>query len=86
LRAAAPSPLPLHQQSVVLHIALSAKLAIKVIIYGAESHFYGKNDNRFGLILGQLAILKKKFWADYEQLLRAVFSCFQGQKEYLKLF
>ena len=32
----------------------------------------------FGLILGQLAILKKN-WADYEQLLRSVFSCFQGQ-------
>ena len=37
----------------------------------------------FGLILGQLAILKKK-GTDYEQLLRAVFSCFQGQKNYLK--
>ena len=24
---------------------------------------------------------KKKFWADYEQLLRVVFSCFQGQKK-----
>ena len=35
---------------------------------------------RFVLILGRLAILKKKIWADCEQLLRAVFSCFQGQK------
>ena len=26
-------------------------------------------------------VLKKKFWADYEQLLRVVFSCFQGQKK-----
>ena len=26
-------------------------------------------------------VLKKKFWADYEQLLRAVFSCFQRQKK-----
>ena len=34
----------------------------------------------FGLILGRLAILKKN-WADYEQLLRAVFSCFHGQKK-----
>ena len=25
-------------------------------------------------------VLKKKSWADYEQLLRVVFSCFQGQK------
>jgi hypothetical protein len=37
---------------------------------------------RFGLALGQLALLKKKqIWADYEQLLRVVFSCFQGQKK-----
>ena len=34
---------------------------------------------RFGLVLGQFAILKKKIRADYEQLLRAVFSCFHGQ-------
>ena len=25
--------------------------------------------------------LKQKFWADYEQLLRLVFSCFHGQKK-----
>ena len=24
---------------------------------------------------------KKNFWANYEQLLRAVFSCFHGQKK-----
>ena len=35
---------------------------------------------RFGLVLGLLAILKEIFWADYEQLLREVFSCFLGQK------
>jgi hypothetical protein len=35
---------------------------------------------RFGLILGWLAILKKKMGADYEQLLRLVFSYFRGQK------
>ena len=29
-------------------------------------------------------LLKKKIQADYDQLLRAVFSCFQGQKKYLK--
>ena len=35
---------------------------------------------RFGLDLGRLALLKKN-WANYgEQLLRSVFSCFQGQK------
>ena len=37
---------------------------------------------RFVLILGRLAVLKKN-WADYEQLLRLVFSCFHGQKKML---
>ena len=35
----------------------------------------------FGLDLGRLAVLKKRVWEDYEQLLRVVFSCFQGQKK-----
>ena len=35
---------------------------------------------RFGLDLGQLAVLKKGVWADYQ----GVFSCFQGEKN-LKL-
>ena len=40
-----------------------------------------KQELRFGLDLGRLAVLKRKrVWADYEQLLRVVFSCFQGQK------
>ena len=30
--------------------------------------------------------LKKGVWADYEQLSRVVFSCFQGQKNYYLLF
>ena len=34
----------------------------------------------FGVVLGRLAILKKKLGDDYEQLLTAVFSCFHGQK------
>ena len=29
-------------------------------------------------------VLKKKVGADYEQLLRVVFSCFQGQKKIMK--
>ena len=29
---------------------------------------------------------KKRFWADYEQLLRVVFSCFHGQKKFLNVF
>ena len=43
---------------------------------------------RFGLILGRLAMLKKKLGADYEQLLtlRAVFHCFHGQKKNLIFF
>ena len=28
---------------------------------------------------GPVGITEKKNWADYEQLLRSVFSCFQGQ-------
>jgi hypothetical protein len=37
---------------------------------------------RFGLVLGQLAILKKNggLISDYEQLLRVVFSFFSGAK------
>ena len=35
---------------------------------------------RFGLILGRLAIMKKKIGTDYEQLLSVFFSCSQGQK------
>ena len=38
---------------------------------------------RFGLVLGQLAALKKKIWANYEQLLRAGF---HGQKKCLTFF
>ena len=41
---------------------------------------------RFGLDLGQLAVLKKRVWADYEQLLRLIFSCFQGQVFFLFFF
>ena len=35
---------------------------------------------RFGLDLGRVALLKKNISADYEQLLRPVFSSFRGQK------
>ena len=40
---------------------------------------------RFGLDLGRLAVLKKRVWANYEQLLRVFFSYFQGQKKVLNL-
>ena len=47
----------------------------------AQGDIFMEQNMRFGLILGRLAILKKKDGgADCEQLLRAVFSCFQGQK------
>ena len=41
---------------------------------------------KFGLDLGRLAVLKKKVWADYEQLLRAFFFKFSGAKSNLKFF
>ena len=41
---------------------------------------------KFGLDLGWLAVLKKRVWADYEQLLGGLFLCFQGQKKLLKFF
>jgi hypothetical protein len=40
----------------------------------------------FGLVLGQLAILKRTLEADYEQLLRVAFSCFHGQKNNFEFF
>jgi hypothetical protein len=39
--------------------------------YGTEIEIWAR--------LGRLAVLKKKVWANYEQLLRVVFSSFQGQ-------
>ena len=39
-----------------------------------------KQELRFGLDLGRLAV-EKNVWADYEQFLRVVFSCFQGQNK-----
>ena len=36
---------------------------------------------RFGLDLGRLALLKKRVWADYEQLLRVVFFMFSVAKK-----
>ena len=43
----------------------------------AKGDIFMEQKMLFGLVLGQLAILKEN-WADYEQLLRAVFSCFNG--------
>ena len=45
----------------------------------AVSNFYGTEIEIWaGLLFG---ITEKNIWADYEQLLRAVFSCFQRQKK-----
>ena len=33
---------------------------------------------------GPVGNIEKKVWADYEQLLRVFFSCFQGQKNVKK--
>ena len=56
---------------------------------GNQSHYievtqgaiFMEQKMRFGLVLGRLAILAKKIRANYEELLRVVFSCFQGQKK-----
>ena len=45
----------------------------------AQGDIFMEQKMWFGLVLGRLAILKKKVWADYEQLLRTVFSCFRVQ-------
>ena len=46
----------------------------------AQGVIFMEQRMRFGLVLGQLAILKKRLGANYEKLLRVVFSCFQGLK------
>jgi hypothetical protein len=46
-----------------------------------QGTIFMEQNMRIGLILGQLAILKKKFWVDYEPLLRAVFFMFSGAKK-----
>jgi hypothetical protein len=67
-------------------------LTLKTPQYGgySQSHYrevprweiFMEQELRFGLELGRLSVLKKKrVWADYEQLLRVVFSFFQGQKK-----
>ena len=52
--------------------------------YTNQSHYrevpgwevFMEQELRFGLDLGRLALLKKNIWADYEQLLKPVFSSF----------
>jgi hypothetical protein len=52
----------------------------------AQGDILMEQQMRFGLVLGQLAILKKRLGDDYYKLLRMVFSCFQGQKNNSKFF
>ena len=60
-------------------LARETKVTIEIL------WIFMERELRFGLDLGQLAVLKKRVWADYEQLLRVVVSCFQGQKN-VKIF
>jgi hypothetical protein len=46
-------------------------------------HFYG-TENVIWAGFGPIGNTEKKVWADYEQLLRTVFSCFWVQKNYKK--
>ena len=48
------------------------------------SHFYGI-EYEIWAYFGPVGNTEKKFWADYEQLLRALFSCFQGQNFFLNI-
>ena len=47
----------------------------------AQGDIFIEQKMRFGLVLGQLAMLKKKLGADYEQLLRVFFFMFSGAKK-----
>ena len=59
----------------------------KVIIEKSRcGRFFMEQELRFGLDLSRLAVLKKGVWADYYQLLRVVFPCFQEQKNVKSFF
>ena len=63
------------------------------ILQGNQSHYREvprweilmKQELRFWLDLGRLVVLKKRVWANYEQLLKVFFSCFRGKKN-VKIF
>ena len=48
----------------------------------SQGDIFMKQKMWYGLVLGQLAILTKKIWVDYEHLLKAFFSCFHGQIQF----
>ena len=55
------------------------------ILSCTKRHFYG-TENEISVGFGPVGNTEKKMGADYEILLRVVFSCFQGQKNNLKFF
>ena len=59
---------------------MNLKTFVKTKVIIEKSHFYGTEiDIRAGF--GPVGITEKKhIWANYEQLLRLVFSSFYGQK------
>jgi len=66
-----------------------------VIVDLAQSHYievaqgdiFMERENVFSAGFGPVGKSEKKSaWADYEQLFRAVFPCFQGQKKISKFF
>ena len=67
----------LFNKSPMIAVATLKNLYRSVI--SVQSHYrevprweiFMEQELRFGLDLGRLAVLKKKFWADYEQLFRA---------------
>ena len=68
-----------HNISPVHALGIEGKVIIKK---SCREPFLWKKNTRFGLILGRLVVHnEKENWADYEQLLRANFSCLHGQKK-----
>ena len=75
---------PIHQNTKMLRFSVMTSRQYRQSHYREvpQWEIFMEQELRFGLDLGRLAVLKKRVWADYEQLLRVVFSCFQGQKKY----
>ena len=59
-------------------VYFASSLIAKPNLYGTENEIWAG--------FGQVGITEKKMRADYEQLLRMFFLCFQGQKNNLKFF
>ena len=59
--------------------------AKSLYISHAMSNFHG-TEIEIWAGFGPVGNTEKKIWADYDQFLRAVFSCIQGQKKSLNFF